>query len=104
MDSKVTLTTFKMSFTKLIVKHFSYNNYKNFRFHLKNCPSPLFIFIRVAHTDIRVPDFGVYRKGSVRYPDVKTDISEDSRRGVVSFVMLAAGILGMYGMKAELHR
>jgi len=47
--------------------------------------------IRWAHTDINVPDWGSYRKDSVKNPEAKSSESEDNRK---NFTYLIAGGLG----------
>ncbi|KAJ8933094.1 hypothetical protein NQ314_014222 [Rhamnusium bicolor] len=48
--------------------------------------------IRWAHTDITVPDWGNYRRNSVKSPEVRSAETEDSRK---NFTYLIAGALGV---------
>ncbi len=54
---------------------------------------------RLAHTDIRVPDFDYYRRDSVKNPSVKSRESAPSRQAISYLVAASAGTVGAYAAK-----
>ncbi|KAK5640601.1 hypothetical protein RI129_011412 [Pyrocoelia pectoralis] len=49
--------------------------------------------VRFAHTDIKVPDFSVYRRTEVIDPNVKTSTSLDERQNM-TYLIAGGGIIG----------
>ncbi|XP_076357832.1 Rieske iron-sulfur protein [Tachypleus tridentatus] len=56
--------------------------------------------IRLAHTDIKVPDFTEYRRNSVKDP-CKSSLNTDESRKMFSYLLVAGGSVGAtYGAKS----
>lgn len=55
---------------------------------------------RWAHTDITVPDWGSYRRNSVKDPTSKSSDSEDSRKNFTYLMSAALGVGTAYGAKS----
>ncbi|OXU24582.1 hypothetical protein TSAR_008667 [Trichomalopsis sarcophagae] len=55
---------------------------------------------RLAHTDIRVPDFSEYRKDEVKNASVRSRESAPSRQAVSYVVAASAGVVGAYTAKS----
>ncbi|XP_018575749.1 cytochrome b-c1 complex subunit Rieske, mitochondrial-like [Anoplophora glabripennis] len=56
--------------------------------------------VRWAHTDITVPDFGNYRRDSVKSPVAKASDSEDARKNFAYIMAGALGVGSAYSAKA----
>ncbi|XP_012273907.1 cytochrome b-c1 complex subunit Rieske, mitochondrial [Orussus abietinus] len=59
--------------------------------------------VRLAHTDIQVPDFSAYRQNSVQDPTVRSRDSDDERKLVSYLVATGAGILAAYSTKTIVY-
>ncbi|KAF5292893.1 hypothetical protein FQR65_LT11145 [Abscondita terminalis] len=56
--------------------------------------------VRLAHTDVRVPDFSYYRRNEVIDPNKKSSDSRDARQNM-TYLVSGAGVLGgIYSAKA----
>ncbi|XP_059168859.1 cytochrome b-c1 complex subunit Rieske, mitochondrial-like [Physella acuta] len=56
--------------------------------------------VRLAHTDVKVPDFSAYRREQVKRADVKTEDS-DATRKLTSYLVVGAGaVTCVYSAKA----
>ncbi|XP_014232198.1 cytochrome b-c1 complex subunit Rieske, mitochondrial isoform X2 [Trichogramma pretiosum] len=56
--------------------------------------------IRLAHTDIRIPDFDDYRRPSVKSPYAKSKESAPGRQSVSYITALGTSVVGLYTAKA----
>lgn len=56
--------------------------------------------IRWAHTDITVPDWGGYRRDSVKNPNAKSTESEDYRKNFTYLISATLGVSSAYAAKS----
>lgn len=49
--------------------------------------------VRLAHTDVQVPDFSAYRRDSTKNPDVRNADTSDARK-TFTYLLAAAGTVG----------
>jgi len=55
--------------------------------------------VRLAHTDIQVPDFTAYRRTEVASPNIKSSDTEDARKNITYLIASAGALGGAYAAK-----
>ncbi|XP_023012602.2 cytochrome b-c1 complex subunit Rieske, mitochondrial [Leptinotarsa decemlineata] len=58
---------------------------------------------RKSHTDIQVPDFSKYRRGSVANSDEKASVSEDSRKCFTYLMSATFSVVSLYATKGFIY-